>query len=497
MNSILGFTQRLIKRIGSSVAERDLDSLQTVDRNAKHLLALINDILDLSKIEAGKMELDRRSFDLNNLVHEVHEELLPIAETRDLTLLVELPKSPLLIEADQLKLRQILINLMSNAIKYTEKGTVTVLISATEDEAMGSAVRIVVRDTGIGIEEKDLGRLFQHFTQLDASPTRKVGGTGLGLVITSSYVKLHGGRIDVSSTMGKGSEFTVLLPLVPASAKPATPAPPAMPREVRTPALVASGTRRPDGTPLKILCVDDEPDILKYLQEILGDAGFEVLQAHDHDSALAQARSTKPDMICLDVRMPGRDGHEVLHALRRDVTLSSIPVVMISVDNHEAKAMQNGAQSFLAKPVSPDLLVKTVRSHVGQAVGGALVVEDDADTRELLCADLSDAGINVHRARNGEEALRLLEGFTPAVIVLDLSMPKMDGATFLKFLRSAARWEHIPVVVLTARDLRGDELMRLNAQTSAILTKGRGGREQLVDVVIETVAAPHSKRVPA
>ncbi len=480
MNSIIGFTKRLLKNCGGScrgtMSERNLDALETVDRNAKHLLGLINDVLDLSKIEAGKMEIRSDEFDLRDVVGESIHQMSQLAEAKGLELRYEAPSQPLRIWADQTKCHQILTNLLSNGIKYTENGLVTVELSRVEDEQLGTAARLSVRDTGIGIRREDILRLFRPFTQLDSETTRKVGGTGLGLMITSNFVEMHGGRIDVSSEQGEGTEFTVHLPLCQAlPARAQTPA--------RAQSRLASGVR--------ILCVDDDLDTLKYLKLTFEDSGYQVLMAGSYESALEQVSKTIPDLICLDIQMPGRDGFDVLRALGADPELASVPVVVLSVDDRSDEALSLGARRYLTKPVTPNALIAMIRSQLAPFVGDALVVEDNDDTRKLICSALNKYGIRAREAHNGQVALSLLDGFTPSVIVLDLMMPIMDGFAFLEALKDRATLAEIPVVILTAKQLEKDDVTRLSDSCSSLLTKGRGDTEHLVDAVLRAVVGTH------
>ncbi|MGE5754821.1 MAG: response regulator, partial [Planctomycetaceae bacterium] len=486
MNSIMGFTQRLLRKLGATLPERELDALRTVDRNAKHLLTLINNILDLSKIEAGKMEPQRSRFDLVALVHEVAEQVAPLADGKPVALQLDLPDGPYPFEGDRTMLKQVVMNLVANGIKYTDRGDVTVTLGAAHDERLGRVARIAVRDTGVGIRPEDRGRLFRMFTQLDEGPSRKVGGTGLGLVISAQYVQMHGGRIDVESEFGRGSQFVVVLPCPPPAAEPDGPANGRA--EAAPPPPLAPPSRLPahrEG--ITILCVDDEPDILKYLQLTFEDAGYEVLLARGHDEALDGARRVRPDLICLDLCMPGKDGFEVMKSLRADPALASVPVVIVSVNGAEATSLAAGAQCYLAKPVESDDLVEAVRDVLAHAVGRVLIVEDNPDTSRLLTASLEEHGLEVRTAANGREGLERLAESTPSAIVLDLMMPVMDGFTFLEHVRLDPSWSKVPVVILSARTLVPEEFARLSKACAAILTKGRGDTQRVVDAILRAV----------
>lgn len=473
MNSIMGFTKRLLKRLKDTVGERDLDALETVDRNASHLLSLINDILDLSKIEAGKVELKPVTFDMTSVIREVVEQTTPLMDNKPMEIRIEAPENPIAIHADIVKFRQIITNLVSNAIKYTEKGLVTVSASETEEDGRRTA-KIAIKDTGIGIRQEDRKRLFQKFTQLDGSSTRKVGGSGLGLVITSQYVGMHGGRIEVNSEFNKGSEFIIYLPL-----KTGEPGCEGYPIP-----CMESFDISADG--MTILCVDDEPDILKFLKYTFEDAGYQVMLAEGHDSAMMQARKHAPDLICLDVCMPGKDGFEVMKSLQDDPSLSKVPVIVISIKSDEAGFFMEGAHCCLTKPIDPDDLLKEVQGIMTRKTESMLIVEDDPDAIKLFCSEISDMGIQVQVAKNGREGLERLVTFTPSVILLDLIMPVMDGFEFLRYVKKDPRLRKIPVVILTSKTLDSDELDVLNGMSDAILTKGRDDTVKIIHTVLKT-----------
>jgi PAS domain S-box-containing protein len=498
MNSIMGFTERLIAKVGDTLPERELKALLTVDRNAKHLLVLINDILDLAKIEAGKMDLNRSRHNLAAVVREAVEQAAPLTDNKPVEVRLDLPQGPVMFDGDRFRLKQIVLNLLSNAVRYTNEGTVTLELRAGIDDRLGQVVRLAIRDTGVGIKPDDLGRLFQQFTQLDGGSARQHGGTGLGLAISAHYVRMHGGRIDVASEFGKGTEFTVLLP-IQAEAHPAVlgqiegarPRPNGVgvnPAEVRpypTRAKRLTPGQGFDG--FSILCIDDEPDMLSFLQSTFEDAGYDVMLARDHDRAIADAKARRPDLICLDLNMPGKDGFEVLKTLRADADLCDVPVVVVSVSSEEAaKCIASGAHRYLAKPVLALDLMATVREVLAGESGSVLIVEDDPDSARLFADLLAEEGLDVRTAANGREGLDRLAESVPSVIVLDLMMPIMDGFTFLEHVQDDPVWRQIPVVILTAMILTSEEVTRLERSSAAILIKGRDATEQVLESILKS-----------
>jgi len=440
------------------------------------------------------MDLQRSKFDVAAAVQEVVMQVAPLAEGRPIELKTELPVKAVAAVADRVKLVQIVTNLLSNAVKYTDEGTVALAVGETEDAEFGPALRISVRDTGVGIKPQEQQHLFKEFTQIDGSSRRRVGGTGLGLCIAQQYANMHGGRIDVVSEFGKGSEFTLLLPIKPdeATAAAESDQPEMLGVDARN---GAGGARQVALQPesMTILCVDDEPDVLKFLGLTFEDAGYNVILAENHDSAIAQAENHRPDLICLDLRMPDKDGFDVLDSLRRDAALGSVPVVVVSASDEQTKALDAGARYCLAKPVNPDTLLAIVRDVLSGKDQKALVVEDDPDTAKLIGEVLTDHGIAVRTASNGKEALARLARFTPSVIVLDLMMPVMDGPQFLEHIQMDAAWRSIPVIILTAKTLSPAEVARLSRVSQAILTKGRASTEELVQTILGTVRSePHA-----
>jgi signal transduction histidine kinase/DNA-binding response OmpR family regulator/CHASE3 domain sensor protein len=489
MNSIMGFTARLLRKLGPTLPERELDALQTVDRNAKHLLHLINDVLDLSKIEADRMTLDPEEFDLAKAAREVVGQAAALLDGKPVELLANLPTRPLLIEGNQQMIMQVLLNLTSNAIKFTDRGSVTVSLRQLPDATLNLGVRLSVRDTGIGIRQEDRPRLFQRFSQLDSGPSRRAGGTGLGLALSDRLVRLHGGRIEVASEPGVGSEFTVFLPVKAQMDEAHAGSPPGLVDGPSRRDRHGRGDDREVGRlGVRILCVDDEADALKYLQLTFEDAGYQVVLAHDYDEAIAAAVLHRPDLICLDLAMPGRNGFAIMERLQEHTELASVPILVVSVTSDEARALSSGARRYLAKPASAEDLVEAVRELLGPEVSGdALVIDDDADLIRLLSGSLESHGIRARTACDGRQALERMAECAPAIIILDLKMPVMDGFAFIEHITRDPAWRRIPVVILSGKRLDPAEALGLSRTCSSVVVKGKGDAERLVDAVLQVL----------
>ncbi len=459
LNAIIGYSEMLQEE----TQERGLldlgADLQKVHSAGHHLLALINDILDLSKIESGKMELLLESFEIRALLEDVESTIHPLVEKNDNTLVVRGAENAGVMRADVTRLRQVLFNLLSNACKFTEHGTITLDVSR-QPLAPGDWLVFRLSDTGIGMTPEQKARLFEAFTQADVSTSRRYGGTGLGLSISRRFCKMMGGDVSVESTLGKGSTFTVTLPASVPDKKPAE-----------------KETGKRSGT---VLVIDDDRDACELLARSLTKEGFRVVTAASGDEGLRAAREQKPDAITLDVLMPGMDGWAVLKTLKSDPEVARVPVVMISMVDGGDMGRALGAADYLPKPIDRERLSAVLRRFRGpQTPCPAVVIEDDPASREILRRTLEQDGWRVCEAANGKEGLELLKRGTPDLILLDLMMPEMDGFEFVDVLRSNAAWAQIPVVVVTARELSVQDRERLEGHVRKVLQKGGFSRDAL------------------
>ena len=471
MNSILGFTGRVLKKSGDVLSEQQLKNLHTVDRNARLLLALINDLLDISKIEAGRMGVFVEPFDLGSLIRDVITLNLPLAEDKKLSLNVDFPEVPIEIHSDQQKVRHILTNLLSNAIKFTESGSVTLQVHPPKkltDEQEWLSIQVI--DTGLGIDTSKRRHIFEAFRQIDGSTTRRVGGTGLGLTISQRFAELIHGELNVESTPGHGSTFTLSLPL-----------------DISGNHSESEQDQVDDiiGDAPLILCIDDDPDAIDLLREVLIDEGYQVVVALSGDIGFAKAKSLKPMAITLDILMPDKDGWQLLQELKEDPVTKNIPVIMLTIVENQEWGYRLGAIDYLLKPVDDEALIASLEKLRNPT--SVLIVDDDRDVQDLLSQYFSDEKHHVESAYNGAQALEIISKTIPDLILLDLLMPVMDGFEFLKQLDERQYGQTIPVIILTAKDLKHEEEVLLNERVIAVIQKDGHSTDQLMTLVAEQV----------
>jgi PAS domain S-box-containing protein len=448
LNAVIGYSDMLLDDVDEEAAA----DVHRIRQAGRHLLALINDVLDMSKIEAGRMEVVVEPVSLSTLLFEVESTVLPAAQSRNNVLEVDAGSAPAIVHTDGRKLRQILLNLLSNAVKFTRDGRVEVRVDAEE-----AGLRIAVIDTGIGIAPGVMERLFQPFVQADESTSRRYGGTGLGLALSRRFAEMLGGTLTASSVPGEGSTFVLSLPTTHATV--ATPAP-----EVD-----------PGADPL-VLCVDDDPATLDLLGRTLRRQGLRVASARSGADALEVARTHRPAVITLDVMMPEMDGWTLLQRLREDPDLRHVPVVMVSmVDHSQASALALGASDYLVKPVEPDVLLGVLQRYLQSGRGQVLVVDDEEDMRDLLARLLGGEGWTVVTAPSSRAALDELQSFTPDLVILDLMMPEMDGFAFVETVRASPALRDLPILVLTAMELTHEQWVDLSSRTEGVVSKQSQG----------------------
>jgi signal transduction histidine kinase/CheY-like chemotaxis protein len=483
LNAIIGYSEMLQEQ-ALELGQRDsIADLQRIHSAGRHLQALIDDILDLSKIEAGKMELFVETCDVAVMVRDVMTTIEPLVEKNRNTLQVRCAGDAGVIRADMTKVRQILFNLISNACKFTEDGVVSLDVRRTTTER-GDRISFRVGDTGIGMTAAQIDRLFQEFTQVDASTTRKYGGTGLGLAISRRFCRMMGGDIAVESALGKGSVFTFDIPakVEPTATEEAQPMPAASVSSLRAEATANRGDA--------VLVIDDDPMVQDLMERLLTREGFRVIPALSGQDGLRLAETIRPAVVTLDVMMPGMDGWLVLSALKANPALADIPVVLVTMTDDRNMGYALGASDYLTKPVDPARLAGVLRKHARAAPrASVLIVDDDPTMRDLTARLMQTEGWDIREAANGVLGLQRVAEHAPTVIILDLLMPELDGFTLLTTLRATRAWQSIPVVVVTAKDVSEEDRQRLNGHVNKILRKGAYQRNELLRVVREQVRA--------
>ena len=475
MNAILGYSEILMEDAKDKGQEDFIPDLQKIHASGNHLLSLINNILDLSKIEAGKMDLFLESFGISRVIEDVVSTIRPLVEKNANTLQVHCAADLGTMHADLTKVRQSLFNLLSNACKFTENGTITLEASR---ELIGGVdwIKFSVSDTGIGMAPDQMEKLFQPFVQGDASTSRKFGGTGLGMTITHRFCQMMGGEISAASEPGRGTTFTIRLParvkVQPPAAAPLTEPPEPM---------VSEGSST-------VLVIEDDPATRDLLKRFLSKDGFRVKTVAEGEEGLRLARELQPDVITLDVMMSGLDGWAVLTELKADPALADIPVVMLTFVDNKNLGYALGASDYLTKPIQRERLLAVLEKYRRHPQPGpVLVVEDDPDTQEILRRLLEKEGCQVIAAENGRVALERLAESQPMLILLDLMMPEMDGFQFIDRVRQHENWRTIPIVVVTAKDLTKEDRLRLNGYVLEIIRKDACPRDELLAEVSELV----------
>lgn len=454
LNSVLALARVLQMRSRDRLTAEEAGYLEIIERNGKQLLSLINDVLDLAKIESGRADVLLEQVGAAERIREVAEPLEPICREKGIGFVVEVEEGLPPFVTDAKRFHQILQNVIGNAVKFTREGSVTVTA-----ERRGDELEVVVADTGIGIPAMELPHIFEEFRQVDGTTSRSFEGTGLGLAIASRSAHLLGGRIRVTSVPGAGSTFTISIPFSPAAADPA--AHPA----IRS----AAASWREDGG-RTVLVVDDDPADAALIAGHLSREGFATLVAHGGREALRLARERRPFAITLDILMPEMDGWEVLQALKATPDTSAIPVIVVSISPDRETGLALGAVGVVAKPVDPAVLVAEL-SRVAPPPASILVVDDDERDRTDIAGILESAGFAVRLAASGPEALALAAEQVPDAVTLDLVMPGMDGFEVLDALRSEVRTRRVPAVVVTARDLSAAERSELRGKAAAVLEK--------------------------
>jgi PAS domain S-box-containing protein len=478
MNAILGFSSLLREQNAGPLTEKQARYVEHIQRGGQHLLQLINDILDLSKVEAGRMELHLEQFLLSAALPEVLSLIRPLAMAKKIRLEGAVDTG-LLVHADPVRFKQILYNLLSNAVKFTPEGG-GIGIEARED---GGSVRLEVCDTGIGIPAEELANIFTEFHQVGTTTKGVREGTGLGLAITKRLVEQHGGKIWAESEPGKGSRFYFTLPgqPQPPEAKPASPG------------TVATSSR---SRPL-ILIVDDDPAARELLAHYLQPEGYETLTAASRMEATSLALKVRPDAITLNMLTPGKTGWQTLAELKADPQTASIPIILVSVIDQKQMGFAMGAAEYLMKPVAKEDLLRALQRHLQLSPERSLtllVVDDEPRDLQMMTELLHSAGFSVRAASGGREALQILSQQRPDAVLLDLLMPEVDGFEVIRQMKEHPDLRDVPVLVLTAKELTDMDVELLRRETRAFFRKGVPWKQELLKQVRRTLGEPEPTR---
>ena len=512
LNAIIGYSEILQEEARERGHDSYVSDLGKVYSSGRHLLALINDILDISKIEAGKMRLYIEYFDLYPVVMDAVATVQPVMEKNKNQFICECAQNIGYVRSDMTKMRQVLFNLLSNAAKFTHAGQAKLAVRKQIDAGREWVV-FEVTDSGIGMDDRQIAGLFEAFAQADASTTRRYGGTGLGLAISRRFCGMLGGSIMADSRMGQGSVFTVRLPAelqddnaaretgavetaVDAKVSGAVSVPGAE-VAVRADSVAAETTQSVglDAAPVAerrsrqatVLVIDDDPAVHDLMTRTLSKEGFSVLSGYNGLDGLALAKSFRPDVVVLDVLMEGMDGWKVLEEFKRDAALASVPVIMLTMLDDDRDALERGATMQLNKPVNREKLLDEViqRVRVPQ-LSRILLVDHNSDERLRMGEALRSAGWDVDEAEHGKAALAHMSKHKPALILLDLILPEMDGIEFLAELRKKVEWRAIPLVLLTSQGAVGEVSI---GAIKGVLIKHDDARERLLEVVGDIVSS--------
>ena len=456
MNSIIGFSEILVERLDGRIDSKHLGFLDHIRTSGTHLLGIINDVLDLSKIEAGKMEIQPELFPIAPVIDSVCQITRGMTRTTQ-NIIIDVPQDLPQIETDLAKFKQILFNLLSNAVKFSPPDK-PILVRAWIDDG---ALSVSVRDEGIGIAPEHHQVIFEEFRQVDGTARREFGGTGLGLALVRRFAELQGGRATVESRLGAGSTFTFTLP-------------------VRSRAAIVTRTSEGARPAARVLVVEDDSNAYELIASALGSAGYLAIRARHGDEALRLAKDSRPAAVTLDLVLPGMDGWEVLKRLKNDDATRQLPVVILSMIDNRDLGMALGADDYFVKPVDRTRLLHRLKEITAGRGKRLLVIDDDATVHDLLEEDLSALGYALDKTFSGEDGLRAAEERSPDVIILDLMMPGMSGFEVAGSLKQNPRTANIPILVLTSKEVSTADRALLHTKVSSFVQKGTSAKEQLV-----------------
>jgi len=469
MNAIIGFSEILVERLEEKIDAKYLNFLKSVLSSGQHLLSIINDILDLSKVEAGKMEIFPEKFAVLTAIESTCQVMRGLSARKNVTFEIDVADDVGEIESDHAKFKQILYNLLSNAVKFSRShGVVTI-----RARRLGDRVSVSVIDRGIGIASEHLGEIFEEFRQVDSTATRQ-SGTGLGLSLVKRFVELQRGSVEVQSVVGEGSTFTFTLPVRFEGAS------------IPSPIVNPDGTVIPPGK--RVLVVEDDDDSYESLSAYLQSAGYVAIRAKSGEEALRLAGSMQPMAITLDLVLPGVEGIDVLRRLKSEAKTASTPVIIVSMLDNRELGLAFGADDYFVKPVDWPRLLRRLADITsnGTRTKRLLLIDDDAAVHDMLEHELSHEGYEVDKAFSGPEGLERAEKTRPDVIILDLSMPGMSGFQVAQALRQRETTARIPIVVLTAKELTDDDRAQLKQATNETVMKGAAAASRLIRAIRAT-----------
>ncbi|MFO3795832.1 MAG: response regulator, partial [Anaerolineales bacterium] len=469
LNSIIGFSRVILKGIDGPITELQRQDLTAIYNSGQHLLGLINDILDLSKIEAGKMELAFEEVNLAEIINSVMSTAAGLVKDKPITLKRSIPENLPTVRADATRIRQVLLNLLSNAAKFTEQGEIRVEASVQTNANGQEEVLVKVSDTGPGISEEDQKRLFQPFSQVDTSLTRKTGGTGLGLAISAQLIQLHGGTIGVQSKIGEGSTFYFTVPVYQKE--------------------IMLSVDKPI-----ILAIDDDPQVIALYERYLSPLGYQIIGLTEPRQAVEQALRLKPFAITLDIMMPGYDGWQVLTDLKSNPETRAIPVIICSIVEDQEKGFSMGAADYLVKPILEEDLIRALdRLNADGSIHDVLIIDDNANDLRLLEKTLREGGhYRPILAEGGEKGWNMLLQHRPHAVILDLFMPDLDGFTLLERMRTSAELRDIPVIVVSGVELTPEQQKQLQEFGQRLLQKGAISETELFSALERALRRVHN-----
>ena len=470
LNAILGYGEMLAEDCEDLGYDDLLPDLKKITSAGSHLLSLINNILDISKIEAGRMELYLTSFEIEGMVDTIKDVTGPLAATNDNGFKVNLEDALGSMTQDETKIRQCLTNFLSNGFKFTSNGTVTLDVDTFFEEDV-EMIRFSVSDTGEGMSEEGLSKVFREYEQAERSTSAKHGGTGLGLPITKKLAEMMGGDVIVTSELGVGSVFTLYVPRE-------------CPQDYDELEQGNTIDKLTEEEKIVVL-IDDDVAMHDLIRRTLSKIGLKLVGAVDSEKGMQIVREMKPKLLLLDVLMPGRDGWSILKECKSDPELKEMPVVMVSQLSQDVLSQSLGADDYLTKPINRDLFLETVSKHISSTDhdGTVLIIDDDADVRDLLSRMLSDAGFKFDTAKDGKEGLEKLSKY-PNLIVLDLEMPRMDGFEFLEnYMKEFNETERAPVLVYSGKDLTEVQREMLEKNVAGMVKKDEVSMDELSAIV--------------